>query len=167
MDDTGDDGKKPDKNRTGRVADADRGAKGRFVSGNKANPCGRPRGSQNQTTKLVASLLAGEAEDLTRALIRRAKSGNATALGVIFARLAPAPKDRPIEIPLPPLTTLDDVANAHDIVLARVGSGDITPSEALSLSQLLERKRQALEATQLEARIAALEQRAQSSKGKE
>src|SRR5690242_2176690 len=90
-----DDGKKPGKNRT------DRGAKGRFARGNKANPAGRPKGSRNQTTLLVEQMLAGEAECLTRSLIRKAKAGHGAALALVFARLSPPPRDRAIEITLP------------------------------------------------------------------
>ena len=91
--------------------------RGRFVAGNRANLGGRPKGRQNKATELIAELLAGEAETLTRALIRRAKAGNATAMGLIFARLAPAPKDRTIQIALPRLATLADIATAQDIIL--------------------------------------------------
>ena len=149
----GDDRKKPDKNRS------DRGARGRFVAGNRANPAGRPRGRQNRATELIAELLAGEAESLTRALIRRAKAGNAAALGLIFARLAPAPKDRPIPMALPTLATLADIAAAEDVILDHLAGGTITPSEAQVMSSLVDRKRQVLESLELEARLAALERR--------
>ena len=77
-----------------------RGAKGRFLPGNREG-LGRPKGSRNKTTLLIEALLEGEAEDLTRALIARAKAGSGVALQLVFDRLAPARKDRCVQIKLP------------------------------------------------------------------
>src|SRR5262245_20152258 len=91
-----DNGKKPDKKRSNRSA------RGRFTPGNRANPAGRPKGSRNKTTLMVEALLAGEADLLTRVLIKRAKAGDGTALSLVFARLCPPRKERAVLLgPLP------------------------------------------------------------------
>ena len=149
----GDGGKKPDENRGGRDG------KGRFARGNRANPRGRPRGSRNSTTRLVEELLANEAETLTRALIKRAKAGNTAALGLVFARLAPPPKDRSLTCPLPAIEGMSGVTAAHAVLVREVGAGALSPSEASAVAQLIELQRRALEATALEARLAAIEAR--------
>ena len=148
------DGKKPDENRS------DRGAQGKFVAGNRANPGGRPRGRRNKATELIAELLAGEAESLTRALIRRAKDGNAHR---------PRPHLRPAgtcpQGPADPNRSAKRSARspisraAEDVILDRLASGAITPSEAQVLSSLVNNKRQLLESLDMEARVAALESR--------
>jgi hypothetical protein len=146
-------GKKPDENRSGRDG------KGRFARGNRVNPRGRPKGSRNGTTLLVEELLANEAETLTRALIKRAKAGNSAALNLVFARLAPAPRDRPLRIDLPATDGISGLAAAHAALVRQVGAGALGPSEASAVAQLLELQRRALEAIDLEARLAAIEAR--------
>src|SRR5256885_15202474 len=96
-----------------------RGPKGRFLPGNREGP-GRPKGSRNKTTLMIEALLEDEAQELTRALIRRAKAGYAGPLQLVFDRLAPARKDRHIEIELPPIATLNDVVAAHDTLVRLV-----------------------------------------------
>src|SRR5262245_6916612 len=152
--DGGGDGKKPDDKRNGRDG------KGRFASGNRANPRGRPRGSRNKATLLVEELLANEAETLTRSLIRRAKAGNGTAPSLVFARLAPPRKDRPVAVPLPAIECIKDVPAAHGMLPRRVGAGVLSPGEACAIAQLLEIQRRALETIDLDARLAAIEARA-------
>ncbi|KAB2919913.1 MAG: hypothetical protein F9K29_03370 [Hyphomicrobiaceae bacterium] len=141
--------KKPGKNR-------DRGPGGRFAPGNRANPKGRPKGSKNKTTLFVESLLEGEAEELTRALITKAKAGHGTALELVFSRIAPARKDRHISIKLPPLA---DLVEAHTAVIRYVAAGEITPAEGQMIANLIDMRRKAVESAELEARLAALEAR--------
>src|SRR6188474_678147 len=84
--------------------DAPRGARGRFLAGNPGGP-GRPKGSRNKVTELVEAMLDGEAKALTGKLIALAKRGNATALQIAFARLAPPRRDRLVALKLPNIHT--------------------------------------------------------------
>jgi hypothetical protein len=152
MEEADNDRKKPDENRR-----SDRGARGRFVRGNKANPSGRPKGARNRATALVEELLAGEAETLTRVLIDKAKAGDSTALSLVFARLCPPRKERTIELaPMPPL---DDLVAAHSAVIKAVTGGQLSPQEGRSISELLEGRQRAVELAEIASRIAALEAR--------
>ncbi len=137
-------GKKPAENR---------GANGRFTPGNCANPKGRPKGVKNKATRLIEELLAGEAEALTNALIRRALAGHGTALTIIFGALLPRPRERAVSVALPP----DDLVAAHAAVLAAVAAGDITPAEGHAMAGLID-----LNAA-FAARLAALEVRLAAS----
>src|SRR5262245_42564285 len=92
-------------------------ALGRFKTGNRANPTGRPRGSRNKTTLLVEQLLEDQAEKLTACLIKKAMGGSTHALELVFARLAPVRRDRPVEIRMPPITNLADLVVAHGAVI--------------------------------------------------
>jgi hypothetical protein len=148
---TDDHGKKPDENRSNR------GARGRFVRGNRANPSGRPKGRRNRTTELVEELLAGEAESLTRTLIDKAKAGDGTALGIVFARLCPPRKERTVVVANMP--TLDDLVGAHSALIAAVLGGELSPQEGRAIAELLEARERALEATEFAQRLAALEKR--------
>src|SRR5262245_46810403 len=133
-----------------------RGPRGRFLSGNREGP-GRPKGARNRTTLLVEELLENEAEELTRALIRRAKAGYSVPLQLVFERLAPPRKDRHVTMTLPAITSLDDVLAAQAAIIKHTAAGELTPSEAHSMAALLDLRRRTIEAIEIEARLAALE----------
>jgi hypothetical protein len=138
-----------------------RGPRGAFLPGNREGAAGRPQGSRNRTTQMVEALLQGEAEELTLALIKRAKAGFAVPLQLVFERILPARRDRPVQIALPPIKTVQDVMIAQSAIVQQVAAGEITPSEATSVAGLLDLKRRAIESVELEARLAALEERFQ------
>jgi len=135
-----------------------RGAKGRFLPGNREGP-GRPKGCRNRTTVLVEALLEDEARELTRTLIERAKAGYAVPLQLVFERLLPPRKDRPVHITLPPIETLQDVLAAQGEIIRCAAAGELTPSEAQAMAALLELRCRTLESIDIEARLAALEER--------
>jgi hypothetical protein len=138
--------------------DRQRGDLGRFLPGNPGGP-GRPRGSRNKVTELVESMLDGEAEALTRKLIAQAKRGNATAMGIVFARLAPPRRDRAISLTLPKINSSADLLAAHAAIIAAAADGEVTPSEAASITSVLDHYRRATDAVHFEERLAALEAR--------
>src|SRR5215207_9955377 len=113
---SGADGKKP---ATKPSRKPERGPRGAFLAGNREGAAGRPKGSRNATTCMIEQMLDGEAEELTRALIARAKKGFAVPLQLVFDRIAPARKDRHVEIELPPIDGLSDVLAAHSAVIAQ------------------------------------------------
>jgi hypothetical protein len=136
-----------------------RGAGGAFLPGNKEGAAGRPKGSRNRTTLMVEAILDGEAESLTRRLIAEAKRGNATAMGIVFARLAPPRRDRGVTFNLPKINSSGDLLAAHAAIIAAAADGEVTPSEAVSMTSVLDHYRRATETAQIEERLAALEAR--------
>lgn len=70
---------------------------------------------------------------------------------------APPRRDAPVAFDLPPLETARDAARAAGAVLEAVAAGDLTPTEGAHLVALVEAWRRALETSDLEARVAALE----------
>lgn len=66
-------------------------------------------------------------------------------------------RDRPIKLDLPPIETAADLVKALGAVAQAMARGEITPSEAQAVSNVLEMRRRAIETTELEARLAALE----------
>jgi hypothetical protein len=123
------------------------------------NP-GRPHGARHKATLAAESLLDGEAETLTRKAIERALGGDATALRLCLDRIIPPRKERPLQIALPALTSASDAAAAMAAITEGVACGDITAGEAADLSALVAGFAKALEASDLEKRISALEGRA-------
>ena len=129
-------------------------ARGKFAKGNP----GRPKGSRNKTTQAVEALLDGEAEAITRCAVEKALEGDATALRLCLERIAPPRKDAPVRFDLPPVTSAQDAAEAAQAVLRAVSEGEMTPLEGASVMGLVETYRRTLETSELEARIAALEE---------
>ncbi len=117
-----------------------RSGRGKFQKGSSGNPKGRPKGSRNEATVLIEQLLVGEAKEITRACIKLAKEGDRTALRLVMERLLPQRRGRPIQIDLPKVESVADLADAYDAVLEATGNGDITPDEATVLLALLEGK---------------------------
>lgn len=132
---------------------------GHFMPGVSGNPNGRPKGSRNKTTLLVEALLEDEAESLTRALIGKALAGSTHAMELVFARIAPVRRDRHLEITLPGIETIGDLALAHARVITAVAAGEVSPAEGRDLSALLDQSRRFIETTELASRIASLEER--------
>ena len=130
-----------------------RNAAGRFAPGNP----GKPTGSRHRATMAALALLDGEAETLTRKAVEMALAGDGAALRLCLERIAPPRRDAPVVFALPAMQSAADAAKAAGAVLGAVAGGDLTPTEGAAIVALVEAYRRALETTELEARVAALE----------
>ena len=126
---------------------------GQFATGNS----GRPKGSRNKTTIAIESLLQGQAEALTQTAVTKALEGDSIALRLCMERIAPAPKDQPVSFSLPQMSTALDASEAAGSVLTAVSVGELTPIEATRVMGLIDSYRRALELTEIEERLQALE----------
>ena len=106
----------------------------------------------------------GQEAALTRKAVELAQGGNVVALRLCLERLLPPRKERPLNFPLPPVETVQDLPKALGAILTAVAQGDITPGEGQTLAAMLEAYRKGLEATDLEARITALERKSRHGK---
>ena len=88
-----------------------------------------------------------------------ALAGDTVALRLCLERLAPPRKDAPVRFDLPPMQGAANAAAAMGAILAGVARGDLTPGEGSAIAGLVEGYRKALETTELETRIKALEER--------
>lgn len=130
-----------------------RNTDGTFAPGNS----GKPKGARHRATRAVLELLDGEAEALGRKAVELALGGDTTALRLALERIAPTRKDAPLSIHLPHLNSASDAAAALAAIVAAVAEGDLTPGEGAQVAGLVEIYRRALETSELEARIEALE----------
>jgi hypothetical protein len=128
-----------------------------FKPGKSGNPAGKPPGAKNKNTLAVEALLNGEAETLTRKAIELAKTGDMAALRLCLDRIAPARKDRPIYIRLPPLSSAEDAVRAAAAIVEALGKGKITPSEAADVGKMVDNYVNALKAADLDDRLKKLE----------
>jgi hypothetical protein len=150
------------KNRTNADA-AEPKQRGRaFQKGQSGNPAGRPKGLRNKATLAMEALLDGEGEAITRKAIELALTGDGPALRLCLERLLPARRDRPVAFTLPTIATASDAATAAAALITAVAAGELTPTEAGELGKLIEAYVRTLEASEFEARLAVLEERATS-----
>jgi len=126
---------------------------GRFAPGNP----GRPQGARHRATMAALALLDGEAGALARKAVTMALGGDVVALRLCLERIVPPRRDAPVVFALPAVQSAGDAATAAAAVLGAVASGGLTPTEGTHIMGLIEVYRRALETTELEARVAALE----------
>jgi Family of unknown function (DUF5681) len=129
-----------------------------FARGKSGNPTGRPKGARNRVTAAVEALLDVEAENITRMAISKAMEGDLTAVRLCLDRIAPPRKDRPVSFALPKIETAEDSLKASSAILAACADGTLSPGEA-EVMALISAHVRTLEVTELDRRIAALEQR--------
>jgi len=128
---------------------------GRFTAGNP----GRPKGARHKATVAALALLDGQAEALTQKAVQLALAGDTTALRLCLERLVPPRRDAPIAFTLPAMQSAVDAAMAAGAVLQATAAGDLTPTEGAAMMGLVDAFRKALETSELETRLAALEAR--------
>jgi hypothetical protein len=72
-------------------------------------------------------------------------------------RIFPARKDRPVTFELPRIERPADAIAAHAALVEAVAGGALTPTEAAELSKLVDGYIRAVEATDIQDRLAKLE----------
>jgi len=142
---------KPNRKNGGRTEA--RNSDGTFGPGNT----GKPKGARHKTTLAIEGLLDGQAEALTQAAIDKALSGDTVALRICLDRIAPARKDAAVSFDMPAIETMEDATNAARAIVRAVADGDVTPLEAATVMTVVDQFRRALETTEIERRITALE----------
>ena len=126
----------------------------------EAGNIGNSQGSKpslNRKTKAVEALLDGEATAITCKVIEKALKGDMAALRLCFERILPARRDRPVGFAMPKIETAADAAKASSAVLAACAAGDLLPSEAAEVMDLVATHIRTLELTEIEARLTAVE----------
>ena len=142
------------------AANTARNQRGRpFVKGQSGCPTGKPKGARHRATLAAEALLDGEAEALTRKVIELALGGDGTALRLCLDRILPPRRERPVRFTLPPLAGAGDAVAAMAAITAAVAAGEISPGEATELSRLVQGYVAALEASEFDQRLRAIEAR--------
>lgn len=125
---------------TAAVAPVNAGRKqGRFQPGVSGNPRGKPKGARNGTTIAAQTLLAGEAEALTRKAVELALAGDIQALRMCLDRILPAARAPGPTLDLPALDTSSAAKSAaHSAVLAAVAEGKLDPDQGETVGRLID-----------------------------
>ena len=128
-----------------------------WSAGTSGNPAGRPPGRRHRSTELLEKLMVGDAAAVVGVVVERALGGDLGAAKLILDRLFPAPRDRRVVLDLPDSNTAAGVALAQSVVVGAVCAGELRASEGQAIADLLELRRRAIETSDLEARLQALE----------
>ena len=141
--------------KNGDKTDDGRDQKGRFAPGNP----GRPKGARHRVTRHVEALMEGDSERVTQAVIEAAAGGDMQAARLVLDRIAPPRREPTVAVDLPEMNGAADLPEAVNAILAAVAAGDLSPAEASRLSGVLADTARALEAHEIETRVADLEAR--------
>jgi hypothetical protein len=129
-----------------------------FRRGQSGNPAGKPKGTRHKITLAVQALFDGEAEEISRKAIEKAKEGDMTAIRLVLERVLPARKDSPVSFDLPGMNNADDATKAMGAIMSAVANGDITPSEGSEAAKLVGLYIDTLKTADLEKRIKQIEE---------
>jgi Family of unknown function (DUF5681) len=127
-----------------------------FQPGQSGNLRGRPKGSRNEVTKFIESLIEGQGEALGATAVQKALDGDSALLREMLHRLAPRRGDR-IELDLPKIVTATDARRASTAVIDACIRSEISPDQALKFQALLDTHVRLAETADLEPRVTALE----------
>jgi hypothetical protein len=131
----------------------------RFKPGQSGNAKGRPAGSRSKILVALDALGEGEAEEIVKAQIEKAKGGDSVAAKTILDRVWPARKGARYLFELPEVMKAEELPQAIAAITRQTAEGDISPDEASLIVGLLEAQRKAIETSELAARLTALEER--------
>jgi hypothetical protein len=113
--------------------------------------------SMRDGSAAASNLLAAEAVHITRALVLKAIDGNMKALRLCIERLVPLSRERALPVKIPAAQDALQITLALQAVFDGLGAGYLTAGEAQKLAALLENQRKAIETSDLEERLRALE----------
>lgn len=92
-----------------------------------------------------------------RKLIDLAAKGNIRAIGLCADRISSPRKDRPINLVLPPIQTLEQLPAANSAIVQAVADGQITPAEGELLANVRSLQHDFLSNIDLDRRVELLE----------
>jgi hypothetical protein len=87
-----------------------------------------------------------------------ALAGDPTAMRIVIDRLCPPRRERTISLDLPSIKSATDLIVAAAALTEATAAGDITPSEAASMSTLIGNVAKSIETVEIVARLAKLEE---------
>ena len=115
--------------------------KGRpFQPGNQFGR-GRPPGSRNKRTLFAQELLDSHAEALVRQALVLALKGDSPMLRFLVPYILPRPKRFPLNTGPLPIGSAAELSQSSDKLMKKVTSGQISPSEALEITDLINHRR--------------------------
>lgn len=126
----------------------------RFKPGQSGNPAGKPRGTKHASTVLREAITA-DLPGILAALRDKALEGDTAAASLLLSRCLPPL--RPQSEPEPIIVGGDGLVARADAIAEAAVRGDISPTIAAELMQMLSGQARVLEVAELAERISRLE----------
>ncbi|MBI3514966.1 MAG: hypothetical protein HY060_13030 [Proteobacteria bacterium] len=118
-----------------------RGARGRWAPGRSGNPAGKKPGTPNRATRLRALLADGDDALAAQVLMDKVRAGDGVAARFVLDRLFPKPRDRDIDLALPPPEAGTTLVEMLDRVLWLMAAGEVNIDEASRMARLIVQRR--------------------------
>ncbi|WP_375460581.1 hypothetical protein [uncultured Enterovirga sp.] len=106
---------------------------------------------------MAEKLMADDAKDIVEAVTKAAKGGDMVAARLVLERIYPVRRGAPITFTLPPIATAADVDGAMSAITVAMAAGEMSPDEASTVAGVIEIRRKAIETSDLERRLQAIE----------
>lgn len=106
---------------------------------------------------MAEAVLEKDVEAIAKVVTAAAIGGDLQAARMVLERLVPQRRERPVDIDLPDVSTIEGVNAAQAAILNAVAAGELLPGEGTALAGIVEQRRRAIETEDLEKRIEALE----------
>ena len=119
-------------------------------------------GAVHRRTKEVRDLLDRLTPAVIKKLYELLQVNDSVALKILADRTLP--RRRLLQVDLPVVRSLSDIAKAQAVVAKLVTDGELEPSEGGDLATILDRHGAAIERAELERRITELEARLEGKK---
>ena len=113
---------------------------GRFAPGNPGGP-GRPRGAVSAAAAALDQAAAAAQQELMRVVLDEARAGNLKAVEMLWARIWPLRRGRPITLDVPLIGHANEVLAAKSAITEAVLMGQITGHEARPILKVIDSQR--------------------------
>lgn len=110
---------------------------GRFAAGNSGGP-GRPRGAVSAAAAALDQAAVEAQQELLGVVLEKARAGDLKAIEMIWARIWPLRRGRPLSVDLPPVVVARDVLATKAAITDAVFAGQLTPQEARPLLKVVD-----------------------------
>ena len=106
-----------------------RASKGRFAPGNPGGP-GRPKSAVSAAAAALDQVAAEAQRELMNVVLDKARAGDLKAIEMLWARVWPLRRGRPVALDAPAIGCANDVQATKAAVTEAVLAGEITGHEA-------------------------------------
>jgi hypothetical protein len=129
----------------------------KFQKGESGNRKGRKHGSRNNATLAALAMLEGDLEAITQKCVEKAMEGDLMAIKLILDKVIPNAKERQLSVKLPKVEGAANLPVVLSVVLEMVGTGELTPGEAQTITGIIEATRKGIELAEIDKRLQAIE----------
>ncbi len=117
-----------------------RGTTGRFVPGTPGGP-GRPRGAVSAAAAALDQAAIEAQQELLAVVLDKARAGDLKAIEMLWARVWPLRRGRPVALDAPSIGCANDVQATKAAVTEAVLAGEITGHEARPILSVIDVQR--------------------------